>query len=135
LREKFEDEVTLGPDSPAAKRLSAFNEAMDDDLSTPRALAELWGLLRDTGISSVDALKTALYMDRVLGLKLETAINGEEIQETPEFIAEIEELIAKRKAAKAVKDFALADKIRNELNQQGITLEDTKDGSVWRRKT
>ena len=121
------------PDSPAAKRLAAFNEALDDDISTPRALAELWGLLRDTEAAPADALKTILYMDRVLGLRLETALAGE--QETPEFIAEIEGFIAQRQAAKAVKDFKLADKIRNDLNQRGIILEDTKNGSTWRRKT
>ncbi|MCL1928826.1 MAG: cysteine--tRNA ligase [Treponema sp.] len=124
-----------GDQFPAVKRLAAFDEALDDDLSTPRALAELWGLLRDTNVAPADALKTILYMDRVLGLRLETALAGEQEQENPEFIAEIEGFIAQRNSAKAEKNYVLADKIRNELYQRGIILEDTKDGSVWRRKT
>ena len=121
------------PDSlgqAALKHLEAFHKALDDDLSTPRALAELWGLLRNTDVSPSDALKTALYMDRVLGLKLETAIKKQHNEQDPE----IEELIAQRTEAKAAKNFVLADKIRNELNQKGIILEDTKNGPVWHRK-
>ena len=116
--------------SPAAKRLEAFNNALDDDLSTPRALAELWGLLKDDNAPS-DTLKAVLYMDRVLGLKLETIFAEE--QENPEFIAEIEGIIAQRTAAKAEKNFALADKLRDDLKERGIILEDTKDGSIWKR--
>jgi len=127
--------VELRPDSPAQKRLAAFYEALDDDLSTPRALAELWGVLRDSDVPPGDALKTALCMDRVLGLQLETALAGAQKEENSEFAAEIETLIAQRTAAKAEKNFALADKIRDELHQKGIVLEDTKDGPVWRRKT
>jgi cysteinyl-tRNA synthetase len=124
----------------ALKRLNAFNEALDDDLSTPRALAELWGLLRDNEVSPADALKTAFCMDRALGLKLESAVTGQdqgeesEKKENSEFITQIEALIAKRAAAKSAKDYVLADTIRNELLERGIILEDTKDGSIWRRK-
>ena len=119
----------------ATKRLTAFNEAMDNDLSTHRALAELWGVLKDSTISPIDAIKTALYMDRELGLKLEIALTEKQKQESAGISIEIEELIAKRTAAKAAKDFILADKIRNELDLRGIILEDTKDGPLWRRKT
>jgi len=121
--------------STALKRLEAFNEALDDDLSTPRALAELWGLLKDTTVSPADALWTALRMDRILGLRLESALAGEKREENPQIAAEIEALIAERNAAKASKNFARADEIRNELNQRGILLEDTKAGTVWRRKS
>jgi len=121
--------------STALKRLEAFNEALDDDLSTPRALAELWGLLKDTTVSPADALWTALRMDRILGLGLESALAGEKREENPQFAAEIEALIDKRNAAKAAKDFAQADEIRNELNRRGILLEDTKAGTVWRHKS
>ena len=124
-------EGTLEKGSQAEKRLSAFNGALDDDLSTPRALSELWGLLKDD-IPPQEALKTALIMDRVLGLQLETALMEEE--EAPEFIKHIEALMEQRKEAKAARDFNLADKIRDELGLQGIILEDTKDGSTWRRK-
>jgi len=115
------------------KRVTAFNEALDDDLSTPRALAELWGLLRDNSISPECALKTALYMDRVLGLRLEDAILGQEEDQQEENL-EILALINQRSAAKAAKDYARADEIRNELDKQGIILEDYASGTRWKRK-
>ena len=49
--------------------------------------------------------------------------------------AEIDQLVAQRNAAKKKRDFATADRIRNELADRGIIIEDTKDGSVrWKRK-
>ncbi|MDR0599100.1 MAG: cysteine--tRNA ligase [Treponema sp.] len=126
-----------GVSSAVQARLAAFHSALDDDLSTPRALAELWGLLRDA-IAPGEALWAALQMDRVLGLKLAEALqaaletkNGP--GESPEFAAEVEECIARRAAAKAAKDFAAADAIRGKLKEKGVILEDGKNGTVWRR--
>ncbi len=48
--------------------------------------------------------------------------------------AEIEKLIAERTAAKKARDFARADAVRTQLSDQGIILEDTKDGIRWKRK-
>ena len=115
----------------AAAYLASFNKALADDLSTPRALAELWGLLKDSTISPADALAVAFDMDGVLGLNLreETALQPED----PAFVAEIERLIEQRKAAKAAKDYALADELRRQINEKGITLEDSPAGTSWRR--
>ncbi|MDR2211527.1 MAG: cysteine--tRNA ligase [Spirochaetaceae bacterium] len=124
--------VQPGAGSPALARLAAFHEALDDDLSTPRGLAELWGLLRDNTIAPGEALWGLLQMDRILGLKLDAAMEpvpGED----PAFAAEIEAAITRRAAAKAARDFALADSIRGELKEKGIVLEDTKTGTLWRR--
>jgi cysteinyl-tRNA synthetase len=117
----------------AAEHLEAFHEAMNDDLSSPRALAELWGLLRDTAVKPAEALGTALVMDKTLGLGLETALESSQAAESPESRAEIEDLIAQRTEAKKAKDFAKADAIRNTLKDKGIILEDSKTGTVWRR--
>jgi cysteinyl-tRNA synthetase len=120
--------------SPALTRLTAFHEALDDDLSTPRALAELWGLLRDNSISPAEALWTVLHMDKILGLSLKSALTEDtKTEESSEFAAYIEELITQRAAAKVQKDFARADAIRNELKKKGILLEDSKTGTIWRR--
>jgi cysteinyl-tRNA synthetase len=51
----------------------------------------------------------------------------------PEADAEIDALVAQRQAARAAKDFAAADRIRAELTERGIILEDTASGPVWRR--
>jgi cysteinyl-tRNA synthetase len=118
------------PGSPALERLGAFHGALDDDLSTPRALAELWGLLRDNTTDPGEVLWTVLRMDTILGLGLENALAPDKGgEENPE----IEEQIARRAAAKAARDFALADAIRNELREKGIILEDGKSGTTWRR--
>jgi cysteinyl-tRNA synthetase len=125
-----------GKPSPAVRGkaetyLEAFNRALDEDLNTPRALAELWGLLRDQSVESADALAAIFAMDQVLGLRI--AGEAEPDRGSPEEIAKIEALIAERGAAKQAKDFAAADRIRNVLKEQGILLEDGPKGVVWRR--
>jgi cysteinyl-tRNA synthetase len=122
---------SAGSSDPASARLAAFTEAMEDDLATPRAMAELWGLLRDGGIAPAEALKAALAMDGFLGLGFEQALDRG--GESPEDAAEIEALVARRAEAKKAKNFAEADAIRNSLKERGIILEDGKAGTVWRR--
>jgi len=118
----------------AAEYMEDFDKAIEDDLNTPRALAVLWGLLKD-GPSTAGALAAVYDMDRVLGLGLEEAVNckmgGE--PENEEFAKEIEGLIAKRAEAKKAKDFTAADNIRQNLKDRGIILEDGPNGTVWKR--
>jgi cysteinyl-tRNA synthetase len=123
----------------ASKYLAAFNTALDDDLSTPRALAALWGLLRDKDVEPLEALGAAFRMDRVLGLKLEEAAteararkDGGDKAVDAELAAWVEERIACRAEAKKAKNYARADEIRNELKERGIILEDSKDGVKWK---
>lgn len=115
--------------------LAAFDAALDEDLSTPRALAELWGLLRDSDVKPEEALAAAFDMDNVFGLDLaaEATREKETVSEDPAFVAEVEALIARRAEAKKAKDFATADSVRAELKERGITLEDGPTGTVWRR--
>ena len=121
----------------AAIYLAKFNKALEDDLSTPRALAELWGLLKDASISAEDALAAAFDMDEVLGLDLvkEAEINssGSETFEDPAFVAEIESLVNERADAKKAKNFQKADEIRLRLKERGIILEDSPGGTTWKR--
>jgi cysteinyl-tRNA synthetase len=116
---------------------SSFNKAIEDDLNTPRALAELWGLLKDSSIEPQEVLAAALDMDRVLGLGLEACLAeqaaGAATAEDEGFVREIEGLIAERTAAKQAKDFAKADKIRQNVKDRGIILEDSPGGTTWRR--
>jgi cysteinyl-tRNA synthetase len=120
--------------SKAKMYLDAFNAALEDDLSTPRGLAELWGLLRDTEVSARDALYVVFDMDRVLGLRLEQeAVQREQPVEDPSLVAEIAALIDERTLAKKAKDFAKADAIREGLKERGIVLEDKPGQTIWRR--
>jgi cysteinyl-tRNA synthetase len=108
--------------------IEAFNAAIEDDLNTPRALAELWGLLRE-GPTTQAVLAAIFDMDRVLGLGLEEICKN---NVDPEFVREIEELIAKRAEAKKAKDFLAADNIRQSLKERGIILEDGPGGTSWK---
>jgi cysteinyl-tRNA synthetase len=94
----------------AGEYLAAFDKALEDDLSTPRALAELWGLLKDSEVKPADALFAAFDMDKVLSLDLakiaeEAAENASKPQtsEDTALANEVEALIAERLAAKKPK--------------------------------
>jgi cysteinyl-tRNA synthetase len=115
------------------RRLAAFDKALEEDISTPRALAELWGLVRDGDISPPEALAGALDMDRVLGLSLGAALDrtGTDRPEDPALAEEVGKLIALRGEAKKAKNYAEADSIRQGLKDRGVILEDTPSGTVW----
>jgi len=129
------DGISVTPGSKAMQYLANFDKALCDDLSTPRALAELWGLLKDTSIGYEDALAVIHDMDEVLGLNLDEEIRcgHEQVREDPALVAEIESMIKERNAAKKAKDFKKADEIRRGLKQRGIILEDTPSGTTWRK--
>ena len=121
---------TAAPASGAARtRLDAFRAAMEDDLNTPRALAELWGVLRDPGVDPADALAVAFEMDRVLGLGLADA---ERPTFDPALAAEIDALLAERSAAKKARDWARADALRDRVKALGAVIEDGPGGSTWK---
>jgi cysteinyl-tRNA synthetase len=122
------------PGGKAAESVGAFLKAMEDDLSSPRALAELWGLLKDNAADPADALAAVLDMDKVLGLNLEADIREKQEAADPALVREIERRIAERGAAKKNRDFAKADAIRAALKELGIILEDGPAGTVWRRE-
>jgi cysteinyl-tRNA synthetase len=116
----------------AKARLDAFREALEDDLSTPRALAELWGVLKDQNVSLADALGAAFDMDRVLGLGLADIKETLEPTVDPALVAEIEALVVQRAEAKKSKDWAKADALRNGLKERGVILEDGPGGTTWK---
>ena len=113
-----------------------FMDALADDLNTPKALAELSALVK--------AANTAETADEKARLKGELLASGSLLgvmQSDPsawlqgdrDDDAEIDALVAARNAARANKDFAESDRIRDQLAARGITLEDGADGTKWRR--
>jgi cysteinyl-tRNA synthetase len=119
--------------TPAGQRLRA---AMDDDFNTPEAMAVLFDLSGEANRSNDAAVSGELRaLAGVLGL-LERApeefLKGR-TQDGGLDDAQIEGLIAQRVAAKKARDFATADRVRDELKEQGVILEDSAAGTTWRR--
>ncbi len=117
--------------------LEQFQAALDNDLNTSLAVTALYDVLK---ASVNDATKRALIarFDEVLGLDLlghAAALREQEAAPAQggEGDAQIEALIAQRAQAKADKNWAEADRIREELKAQGIELIDTKEGVTWKR--
>lgn len=127
-------------DSVAAPYVARFNQAMDDDFNVPEALPVLFDLARE--INRADSAVTRDALGAVL--KRLAGILGL-LQQTPEAFlqggasnddldtAKIEELIEARRTARANKDWAAADAARDALTAMGIELEDTPQGTRWRR--
>jgi len=113
----------------------AFWAAMGDDLNTPEALAALFTLITDLNAQDDRIALTRAERDAVLAFLDETdAIFACWPHEEVETDAAVEALIEQRKAAKAARNWAEADRVRDELKAMGIVLEDRKDGTVtWRR--
>lgn len=113
-----------------------FEEAMDDDLNTPKAVSVIYNLLNKINklidsnkISTTDGKKIyniLLKFDTVLGLDFKKASQEEIIPQN------IKKLISDREEARKKKDFVKADKIRKELLEKGIELEDTPSGVRWK---
>ncbi len=116
-----------------------FIAALDDDLNTPQALAVLFNLARDAN-RSTDAAERAALAARLrasaalLGL-LGTDPDAWFMTEVSDGLSaeQIETMLAARRAARASRDFKLADQIRDELVAAGILIEDGAEGTRWRR--
>jgi cysteinyl-tRNA synthetase len=111
-----------------------FKEAMDDDFGTPEAIAELFQLANKVFQGDANAAKQLKALGGVLGL-LQREPN-DFLRAAPAGVSEdwINERIAARQAARKSKNFAEADRVRQELLDQGIVLEDKGGTTTWRRK-
>ncbi len=112
----------------ADKLNGKFCEALDNDLNTSLGLTAVYDVLK-SDINDATKLYLIKKFDEVLGLDL----TNYKAEETENLDAEIEELIKKRQQARADKDFATADKIRDELTARSIRLIDTPEGVKWER--
>ncbi len=123
-----------------------FHRAMKDDFNTPEALAVLFELVRESNRLQQSKDKAAAAPTAALLKKLAQLLGL--LESNPEnwfkasshtgtnelSDAAIDTLIEKRTTAKRNKQWQEADKIRSQLQQNGIILEDTADGSYWKRK-
>ena len=147
---KFPEGASAAILERVAKAREEFDSGLADDLNTAQALAAMFDLVRDVntamdrgefrqadaacvlaGLDAFDAIFAVLHDDdgeklRALGLASDSPSLGD---------AEIEALVAERQAARKRRDFAASDRIRDQLAERGIILEDSRDGGVrWKRK-
>lgn len=112
-----------------------FEAGLDDDLNTSIALAALFDLIKETNILLEREKIGNANRDQIL--KLFTDANQVmavfEIEEKPLEDQEIAQLIEERQEARRQRNYQRADEIRDNLNQFGIVLEDTKDGTRWKK--
>jgi len=115
-----------------------FEESLDDDLNTAEALAALFEFVRDANTAmdagefragnTAPALDLLARFDRIFAVLEPTQAEGGLSD------ARVEELIQERNAAKKARNFGRSDQIRQELMDAGVVLEDTKEGTRWKRK-
>ena len=142
-RNGLEFALKNAPDGEADAAVTTFCEArrqqfivaMDDDLNTADAIAALFELAKDCNLMAAGAptkgscelaLSTFNELADVLGLLYSRAAEGDDD-------AEIEALIAARTQARAAKNWAESDRIRDELKARGVVVEDTPQGVKWHR--
>ena len=124
-----------GVAAKTAEFKAAFTAAMDDDINVQNGIAVVYELAKYANVyaqqptvvkGAVESLQTLLQaLVAVFGIKLAVATIADE---------EIEALIEKRNQARQAKDFALSDQIRDDLKAQGIILEDTPQGTRYRKE-
>jgi cysteinyl-tRNA synthetase len=123
----------------AAKVPADLIAALEDDLNSPKALAAFFGLAKELNKATDDKTKSSLAAQMYASGELMGLLGTD----PDEWFAghvdgdlsadDIEALIEKRNAAKAASDYEAADAIRDQLSDAGVTIQDGRDGTSWRR--
>jgi cysteinyl-tRNA synthetase len=136
--ERFGEGANPALDERAARAITEFDAALDDDLNTADALAAVFEFVREANTAmdsgqfrasnQAAALELLKRFDEIFAV-LEPTVAAGGLTD-----AQIDERVAERNRAKKARDFALADAVRNELLEHGVILEDTREGTRWKRK-
>lgn len=109
-----------------------FLKALSDDLDTPRAVAHMWEVVKDSSLSPADKVATLRDMDIILDIGLrdepDELVRELGIVAADEVPPEIQECLAQREIARATKNWDEADRLRERINLKGYTVEDTPQG-------
>jgi cysteinyl-tRNA synthetase len=139
----YERAVEFAGEIPASGAMCAdFAEAMDDDLGVPLALAAVHNVVREGNSALAEgnqvavrgALASVLAMTEVLGINPQRWHQATSSDLTPVVDALVQVALEQRTAARARKDFAAADAIRDQLAEAGVIVEDTPSGPRWTLK-
>lgn len=127
------EKANFNRDAVIKKAKEAFEKAMDDDFEISRALAAVFDFVNEINRQlkdGIDSKKAQLILDFFRAI--DSVLCVIEVKEKA-LSEDIEALIKERNKARAKRDFARSDEIRKQLENQGIILEDTKDGTLWKR--
>jgi cysteinyl-tRNA synthetase len=122
---RVQNVLAKNADAPEGSLPAEFVSAMDADFNVPAALGVLHETVRSANSGDESVIPAIVAMARVLGIEPEV------IEVSPELAAKVEALLEQRKVARANKDFTRSDSIREELNQLGVTIEDTANETTW----
>jgi len=128
-----EKATTLKTVAEQARR--AFRDSMDDDFNTSAALAAIFELVRNINQARSDGAKEAQLLPAIQVFNELTGVLGLQLEEQSGSANAadpfIDLLVSLRRDLRAEKNWALSDKLRNELKALGVILEDSKDGTTW----
>jgi len=130
---RINDQGSTGPVKELEEFRAKFEEAMDDDFNMPLALAHLFEMVNYTN-KNIDDVKVALRSKKIL-LEL-SSVFGLDLKNrgSEDLPAKVGALIKERDEARAKKDYKRSDDIRKKLSDMGVILEDTKEGTIWRKE-
>jgi cysteinyl-tRNA synthetase len=125
-----------GVTSRVAAARGQFEAAMDDDLNTSAALASIYELIRDVNPAIESKEFGGENRDEILSFfnAVNLVFDVFRIEEEELEDVQVLELIRQREAARNSRDFAKSDAIRDQLLERGILLEDTREGTRWKRR-
>ena len=103
-------------------------ETMSDNLKTAEVIVQIQELLKETSVNSATKLKLLEFTDRLLGLQFLDRAQKQVDSENVEIPQDIQKLVDERIQAKSDKNWALADQLRNQIDDAGWNILDTKDG-------
>ena len=135
-RDEASGESGAGADEGRTAALrETFWAALADDLNAPRALAVVSSVAREPGLTAADRWSLYADFDRALGFGLADATDPEtaDVVDGDDVPAELADLLARREAARAERDFATADRLRDEIAAGGFEIVDTPAGPTLRR--
>jgi cysteinyl-tRNA synthetase len=113
----------------AADYVQRISDAFDDDLDTPTAVVALGELEKDDAVTAGSKFETFAWADRLLGLDLARDVGRPPVVVTLPDAAQ--GLLDRRAAARAAKDWSVADALRDELAGLGVTVADGPEGQTW----